>query len=40
MTYRRTPDGQFLLYAVGWNATDDGGAPGKDGDWVWEYPAQ
>lgn len=40
MTYRRAPDGQFLLYAVGWNATDDGGAPGKDGDWVWEYPAK
>lgn len=37
-SYRRTADGQFLLYSVGWNATDDGGVPGKDGDWVWEYP--
>lgn len=23
--YRRTDDGQFLLYSVGWNGTDDGG---------------
>jgi hypothetical protein len=23
--YRRTPDGQFVLYSVGWNETDDGG---------------
>ena len=43
--YRRTQDGQFVLYSVGWNETDDGGVPGKKlfddkGDWVWEYPAQ
>jgi len=25
MKYRRTPDGQFLLYSVGWDETDDGG---------------
>ena len=23
--YRRTSDGQFMLYSVGWNETDDGG---------------
>jgi hypothetical protein len=23
--YRRTPDGQFILYSIGWNETDDGG---------------
>jgi hypothetical protein len=57
--YRRTDDppsqssgaasGQFVLYSVGWNETDDGGVvvfgkgetPGVDtskGDWVWRYP--
>jgi len=42
--YRRTADGQFVLYSVGWNQTDDGGVPGKtlfdekEGDWVWQYP--
>jgi len=38
--YRRTSDGKFLLYSVGWNETDDGGQDGgKDfakGDWVWK----
>ena len=31
--YRRTADGQFVLYSVGWNETDDGGEVGfkKDG---------
>ena len=43
--YRRTDDGKFLLYSVGWNETDDGGLPGtlsdvKSGDWVWQYPAK
>jgi hypothetical protein len=44
--YRRTEDGKFLLYSVGWNETDDGGqalhSPGypyssdhSKGDWVW-----
>ena len=43
MKYRRTSDGQFVLYSVGWNQTDDGGIPGKNlfdekqGDWVWAY---
>jgi hypothetical protein len=45
--YRRTNDGQFVLYSVGWNETDDGGEvpPTKvgwlnltKGDWVWQYP--
>lgn len=40
--YRRTEDGKFLLYSVGWNKTDDGGVPGTladvtKGDWVWKY---
>jgi hypothetical protein len=47
--YRRTVDGKFLLYSVGWNETDDGGVAGKDksgnddranGDWVWQYPSK
>lgn len=46
--YRRTDDGQFVLYSVGWNETDDGGVVGltmdgknadnRKGDWVWRYP--
>jgi hypothetical protein len=47
--YRRTPDGQFVLYSVGWNGTDDdgdvvfnkGASPTvnlNEGDWVWRYP--
>ena len=45
--YRRTSDGQFVLYSVGWNETDDGGVVGRikygapdisEGDWVWRYP--
>ena len=46
--YRRTADGQFVLYSVGWNEKDDGGIvfipkggsqPKFDeGDWVWRYP--
>jgi hypothetical protein len=48
--YHRTDSGQFLLYSVGWNETDDGGKvvvfkteapPAVDrtqGDWVWRYP--
>jgi hypothetical protein len=39
--YRRTNDGKFLLYSVGWNEKDDGGSSGtlaevKIGDWVWK----
>ncbi len=47
--YRRTDDGKFLLYSVGWNETDDGGMAGKGnsdydsrlrGDWVWQSSAK
>ena len=45
LLYRRTGDGKFLLYSVGWNETDDGGQAvlkpnGSEdlekGDWVWQ----
>ena len=44
LIYRRTADGKFLLYSVGWNETDDGGqdvsatSPNdfNQGDWVWK----
>lgn len=53
--YRRNPpspgsgaaNGQFVLYSVGWNETDDGGEVSlskngtvdtSTGDWVWRYP--
>ena len=39
LKYRRTEDGGYLLYSVGWNEKDDGGVIGKsreEGDWVWE----
>jgi tetratricopeptide (TPR) repeat protein len=47
--YRRTADGQFVLYSVGWNEKDDGGVVGlteggsvdiAKGDWVWRYPSK
>ncbi len=47
--YRRTEAGQFVLYSVGWNETDDGGQVAftksgsvdrEKGDWVWQYPAK
>jgi hypothetical protein len=47
LKYRRTSNGRFILYSVGWNEKDDGGviATKKDksqdilqGDWVWQYP--
>ncbi len=47
--YRRTAGGQFVLYSVGWNETDDGGVVGltqggsvdiNKGDWVWRYPSK
>ena len=43
--YRCTPDGQYVLYSVGWDATDDGGVFGRGGshltgDWVWRLPAR
>jgi len=48
--YRRTDDGQFVLYSVGPNEKDDGGITGhrnggsapdfESGDWVWRYPVR
>jgi len=51
LQYRRTDDGRFVLYSVGLNRKDDGGAiardkkgkplpDGPEGDWVWQYPAK
>jgi hypothetical protein len=51
LRYRRTDNGRFDLYAVGWNGTDDGGVTawhneartGPDraqGDWVWPQPVE
>jgi hypothetical protein len=49
LRYRRTADGKFVLYSVGWNETDDGGIVAlakngaldhEHGDWVWQYPAR
>lgn len=46
--YRRQADGNFLLYSVGWNESDDGGQVVSDedrpenlkkGDWVWKNPS-
>lgn len=50
LRYRRTDDGNFLLYSVGWNEMDDEAEPEPRryfnfgnakpvGDWVWRYPA-
>jgi hypothetical protein len=45
--YRRTDDGRFVLYSIGWDEKDDGGkifltsngtVDQKKGDWVWQYP--
>ena len=49
LRYHRTADGNFVLYSVGFNQTDDGGEVAlnrtklrgpdfKRGDWVWRYP--
>jgi hypothetical protein len=41
--YRRAEDGQFLLYSVGWNETDDGGTASDkmdQGDWGWQPPVK
>jgi hypothetical protein len=44
LKYRRTEDGQYTIYSVGWNEKDNGGMAGfkkgehdvpEDGDWVW-----
>jgi hypothetical protein len=39
--YRRTEDGKYLLYSIGWNETDEGGVGASDrekADWVWPFP--
>lgn len=41
LIYRRAPGGKFLLYSIGWDATDDGGVSAtgwydSKGDWVWK----
>jgi hypothetical protein len=40
LIYRRTADGSFLLYSIGWNEKDDGGKSGgtdyTKADWVWK----
>lgn len=33
LVYKRTENGRFLLYSIGWNESDDGG--NADKDWVW-----
>ena len=49
LKYRRTENGRFILYSVGWNEKDDGGVVAArsshpddqdvlHGDWVWQYP--
>jgi len=46
LKYRLTSDGQYALYSVGWNQTDDGGVTDErasdgisdKGDWVWRFP--
>jgi hypothetical protein len=44
LVYRRTDNGKFMLYSVGWNQKDDGGLTSRGtsgsidyekGDWVW-----
>jgi hypothetical protein len=49
LRYKKNSDGSFLIYSIGWNATDDGGAGvqtngntphtnPEEGDWVWSFP--
>ena len=48
LKYHRTGTGQYVLYSVGWNESDDGGVVGvlrieersslSQGDWVWRLP--
>ncbi len=51
LKYRRTQEGQFILYSIGWDGTDDGGKVAakpsgaadlekEKGDWVWQYPSK
>lgn len=49
LKYRRTENGRYMIYSVGWNEKDDGGVIAtradnhkvqdmEQGDWVWQYP--
>jgi hypothetical protein len=48
LKYRLNGTGQYILYSVGWNETNDGGAiaaiksgediAAEEGDWVWRLP--
>lgn len=46
LVYRRTPEGGYLLYSLGWNGLDDRGTIGQgqnaitEGDWVWTISAK
>jgi hypothetical protein len=49
LKYRRTDNGKYLLYSIGWNEQDDGGQSTMndqrterldDGDWVWQVSAK
>lgn len=49
LRYRKTPDGGYLIYSIGWNQKDDGGkvevtksgaVDALTGDWVWQCPAR
>ncbi|MHB8522501.1 MAG: hypothetical protein ACYDH9_17330 [Limisphaerales bacterium] len=47
LKYRRTDDGGYRLYSVGWDLKDDGGQAGPNGifdpsskDWVWIGPGK
>jgi hypothetical protein len=51
LRYRKGSDGGYVLYSIGWNQKDDGGATAikqnskngsideTEGDWVWKMPA-
>jgi hypothetical protein len=49
LRYRLTDDGQYVLYSIGWNLTDNGGTIGRtprghvdrrQGDWIWHSAPQ
>ena len=50
LRYQLKPGGGYVLYSIGWNETDDGGAVGltksgkgvdiTQGDWVWQMPGK
>ena len=43
MRYQKLSDGQYKLYSIGWNETDDQGQSSEkktDGDWVWPFPQE